>query len=65
METLIEMEETTKNLRYVQYRIAQKFSADENILSLLPSADIATCLDICLDIHEQMDDSATPHYFYH
>lgn len=61
METLIETEETTQILRYVQYRIAQKFSAGEDILSLLPSADVATCLYIL----EQMDALTTPMHLYH
>jgi hypothetical protein len=61
MEILVKTEETSKILRYVQYRIAQKFSAGEDIISLLPSADIATCLHIL----EQMDALSTPKSLYH
>jgi hydrogenase maturation factor HypF (carbamoyltransferase family) len=61
METLIDIEETEKILRYIQYRIAQKFSAGENVLSLLPSADVATCLHIL----EQIDAPASRQYLYH
>lgn len=61
METLFQIEITTKILRYLQYRIAQKISAEEDILTLLPSLDIATCL--CL--LEQFDTSTTPMYICH
>lgn len=61
MGTFIEIEDATKILRYVQYRIAQKFSAGEDVLSLLPSADIATCLYML----EQMDTLTTPKNLYH
>ena len=61
METLISIEETEKILTYLQYRIAQKFSAGEDVLSLLPSADIATCLHIL----EQMDASASAQHLNH
>lgn len=61
MDTLIHTEVTMKILRYVQYKIAQKFSAGENILTLLPSLDVATCLYL----HEQADISTTPQYLYH
>ena len=44
MDTYIQTEVTTKILRYLQYRIAQKFSAGENILTLLANLDVATCL---------------------
>ena len=44
MDIFIQTEVTTKILRYLQYRIAQKLSAGENILTLLPSLDVATCL---------------------
>ena len=57
METLFQIEITTKILRYLQYRIAQKISAEEDILTLLPS------LDICL--LEQFDTSTTPMYICH
>jgi hypothetical protein len=55
VETLIDTEEAEKILSYLQYRIAQKFSAGEDVLSLLPSADIATCLHIL----EQLDATAS------
>lgn len=61
MEALINTEEIEKILRFIQFRIAQKFSAGEDVLSLLPSADIATCLYIL----EQTDISITPNYLYH
>jgi hypothetical protein len=61
METLISTEETEKILTYLQYRIAQKFSAGEDVLSLLPSADIATCLHIL----EQMDAVASTQHLNH
>ena len=61
METFIQTEITTKILRYLQYRIAQKFSAGENILTLLPSLDVATCLYLL----EQTDISITSKYLYH
>jgi hypothetical protein len=51
MEALSDTEKAEKILSYLQYRIAQKFSAGEDVLSLLPSADIATCLSIL----EQLD----------
>ena len=56
MDTWFQSEVTTKNLRYLQYRIAQKFSAGESILTLLLNADIAACL--CL--LEQADISISP-----
>jgi hypothetical protein len=61
METLIETEEAEKIMSYIQYRIAQKFSAGEDVLSLLPSADIATCLHIL----EQIEASAVSRNLYH
>ena len=61
MDTYIQTEVTTKILRYLQYRIAQKFSAGENILTLLPSLDVATCLNLL----EQTDISITPKHLYH
>jgi hypothetical protein len=54
MEDLIErnsVENTKKNNSYIQYRIAQKFSAGEDVLMLLLSADKRTCLYIL----EQID----------
>ena len=61
METLIQTEITTKIIHYLQYRIAQKFSAGENILTLLPSLDVATCLYLL----EQTDIPITPKHLYH
>ena len=61
MDTFIQTEVTTKILRYLQYRIAQKLSAGENILTLLPSLDVATCLYLL----EQTDISITPKHLYH
>lgn len=61
MDTYIQTEVTTKILRYLQYRIAQKFSAGENILTLLPSLDVATCLYLL----EQTDISITHKHLYH
>ena len=61
METLFQTKVTTKILHYLQYKIAQKFSAGENILTLLPSTDVATCF--CL--LEQTDISTTPKYLNH
>ena len=60
METLIQAEVTTKNQRYLQYRIAKKFFAGENILTLLPSLDVAACLYLL----EQLDTATTPKYLY-
>ena len=56
MQTFVQTEVTTKILRYLQYRIAQKLSAGENILTLLPSLDVATCLYLL----EQTDISISP-----
>ena len=61
METLVQTEITTKIIHYLQYRIAQKFSAGENILTLLPSLDVATCLYLL----EQTDIPITPKSLYH
>ena len=61
METFIQTEVTTKILRYLQYRIAQKFSAGENILTLLPRLDVATCLYLL----EQTDISLSHKHLYH
>lgn len=61
MQTFIQIEITTKILRYLQHRIAQKLSAGENILTLLPSLDVA----ICLYLLEQADISTTSKYLYH
>lgn len=61
METFIHTEITTKILRYLQYRIAQKISVGENILTLLPSEDVVACLYLL----EQSDVSTTPKYLYH
>ncbi len=61
MEVFIQTEVMTRILRYLQYRIAQKFSAGENILTLLPNLDIAACLSLL----EQADISTTPKYLYH
>jgi hypothetical protein len=69
MEDLIEankvdsnlIEIAKKNNSYIQYRIAQKFSAGEDVLMLLPSADVATCLHIL----EQIDAIALPEYNEH
>ena len=61
METLIHTEVTTKTLHYLQCKIEQKFSAGENILTLLPSTDVATCLYLL----EQTDISITTQYLYH
>ena len=61
METFIQAEVTTNILRYLQYRIAQKFSAGENILTLLPNEDVAACLYLL----EQTDISLTPKHLYH
>ena len=61
METLIQTEITTKIIHYLQYRIAQKFSAGENILTLLANLDVATCLYLL----EQTDISITPMSLYH
>jgi hypothetical protein len=61
VETLIDTEEAEKILSYLQYRIAQKFSAGEDVLSLLPSADIATCLHIL----EQLDATASTQHLNH
>jgi hypothetical protein len=61
METLAEIEKAEKILSYVQYRIAQKFSAGEDVLYLLPSADVATCLYIL----EQIDAAAASQYLCH
>lgn len=61
METSISTEEIEKILSYLQYRIAQKFSAGEDVLSLLPSADIATCLHIL----EQLDAIASTKHLNH
>ena len=60
MEALFQTEETAKILRYLQFRIAQKFSAGESILTLLPyensNADVAACLYFL----EHTDISMTP-----
>jgi hypothetical protein len=61
MEALIDTEKAEKILSYLQYRIAQKFSAGEDVLSLLPSADIATCLHIL----EQLDATASTQHLNH
>ena len=61
METFIHTEVTTKILRYLQYRIAQKISVGENILTLLPSIDVTACL--CL--LEQTDTSTTTKHLCH
>ena len=61
METFIQTEVTTKILRYLQYRIAQKFSAGENILTLLPRLDVATCLYLL----KQTDISLIHKHLYH
>ena len=61
METFIHTEVTTKILRYLQYRIAQKISAGESILTLLPSTDVTACL--CL--LQQLDTSTTPKHLCH
>ena len=61
MDTYIQTEVTTNILRYLQYRIAQKFSAGENILTLLPNEDVAACLYLL----EQADTPTTPKYLYH
>jgi hypothetical protein len=37
VETLIETEDTAKNLRYSQYRITPKISVGEDVLSLHPN----------------------------
>jgi hypothetical protein len=61
METFIHTEVTTKILRYLQYRIAQKISVGESILTLLPSLDVAACLYLL----EKTDISITPKYLCH
>ncbi len=61
METFIHTEITTKILRYLQYKIAQKISAGESILTLLPSTDVATCLYLL----EQLGTPTTTKYLYH
>ena len=61
METLIQTEITTKIIHYLQYRIAQKISAGENVITLLPSLDIA----ICLYLLELTDISISPKSLYH
>ena len=61
METFIHAEVTTKILRYLQYRIAQKISVGENILTLLLGEDVAACLYLL----EQTDISITPKYLCH
>ena len=61
MDTWFQSEVTTKILRYLQYRIAQKFSAEESILTLLLSEDVAACLYLL----EQTDISITPKVLYH
>jgi hypothetical protein len=64
MEDLTDTNEVEKAERinsYIQYRIAQKFSAGEDVLMLLPSADIKTCLYIL----EQIDAMALPEYNEH
>ncbi len=61
MKPLIDVDEERKILSYLQYRIAQKFSMGEDVLSLLPSADVATCLYIL----EQFDVSDTSQFIYH
>ena len=61
METFIHTEITTKILRYLQYKIAQKFSVGKNIFTLLPRLDVATCLYLL----EQTDISITPKHLYH
>jgi hypothetical protein len=61
MEALSDTEATEKILSYLQYRIAQKFSAGEDVLSLLPSAEIATCLHIL----EQLDAAVSAQYLNH
>ena len=61
MDTLVQTEVTTKIIDYLQYRIAQKISAGENVITLLPSLDVA----ICLYLLEQTDISITSKYLYH
>jgi hypothetical protein len=61
MRMLIDTEETAKNMRYLQYRIAQKFPAREDASYLLPSADVATCLHI----FEHIDAPALRQHLYH
>ena len=61
METFIHTEITTKILRYLQYKFAQKFSVGKNILTLLPRLDVATCLYLI----EQLDTATTTKYLYH
>ena len=61
MQTFVQTEVTTKILHYLQYRIGQKFSAGESILTLLPSADVAACLYLL----EQADISISPKHLYH
>jgi hypothetical protein len=61
MKTTTDTDEKKKNISYLQYRIAQKFSMGEDVLSLLPSADIATCLYIL----EQFDVSDASQFIYH
>ena len=61
MDTFIQTELATKIIGYLQYRIAQKISAGENILTLLLSLEVADCL--CL--LEQIDPSINTRYLYH
>ena len=61
METLMHTEVKTKNQRYFQYKIAQKYSAEENNLTLLPSLDVAACLYLL----KRTDISITPRYLHH
>jgi hypothetical protein len=61
MQTLNDSEEKQKILRHMQYRIAQKFSAGEDVLCLLAGADVATCLYIL----EQIEAPASQRHLYH
>lgn len=61
MDAFIQTELATKIIGYIQYRIAQKISAGENILTLLLSLEVADCL--CL--LEQIDTSIHSKYLFH
>jgi hypothetical protein len=61
METFIQTELATKIIGYLQYRIAQKLSAGQNILTLLLSLEVVDCLFLL----EQIDPSINYKYLYH
>lgn len=48
-------------LRYIQHRISRKYFAGEDVLSLLPSADVASCLHKL----EKMEGPASSSHLYH